>query len=187
MPMYGKRLKQNNYYGYHSMPYKLDKYVNKENRQQPSPVMQDMNGMVQPYFHVPNMNPYLNQQSFPVANPNFQATQGYPNSPMPVQYPQQSSYSPAQTIFQNPLQVQEDYYGQQQNSYQQNTFPMMNPYPKASFIQKPPSGVKSVMNSFKAQDGSLDLNKMVDTAGQMMNAVSQVSSVVKGLGGMFKV
>jgi len=30
------------------------------------------------------------------------------------------------------------------------------------------------------------LNKMVDTAGQMVNAVSQVSSVVKGFGGMFK-
>jgi hypothetical protein len=27
---------------------------------------------------------------------------------------------------------------------------------------------------------------MVDTAGQMVNAVSQVSSVVKGFGGMFK-
>jgi len=43
------------------------------------------------------------------------------------------------------------------------------------------------MNSFKGQDGSLDINKMVDTAGTMMNAVSQVSSMVKGLGGIIKV
>jgi len=43
------------------------------------------------------------------------------------------------------------------------------------------------MNSFKTQDGTFDVNKMVDTAGQMMNAVTQVSSMVKGLGGMFKV
>jgi len=62
----------------------------------------------------------------------------------------------------------------------------MNPYPKQSFIPKQPSGVQSIMNSFKAQDGSLDLNKMVDTAGQMMSAVTQVSSMVKGIGGIFK-
>ena len=67
-----------------------------------------------------------------------------------------------------------------------NGYPYMNPYPKGIFLSKQPSGVKTVLNSFKSQDGSLDINKMVDTAGQMMNAVSQVSSVVKGFGGMFK-
>ena len=62
----------------------------------------------------------------------------------------------------------------------------MNPYPKQSFLPKQPSGVQSIMNSFKSQDGSLDLNKMMDTAGSMVNAVSQVSSMVKGLGGIIK-
>ncbi len=75
------------------------------------------------------------------------------------------------------------------NSQQQmapNGVSYMNPYPKGSSLAKQPTGMKSVLNSFKGQDGSLDINKMVDTAGQMMNAVNQVSSVVKGFGGMFK-
>lgn len=88
-------------------------------------------------------------------------------------------------LFQNPLQPQEDpiygYYSPQQ----ENQF--ANPYPQQAFMPKQPTGFQSIMNSFKSQDGNLDLNKMVDTAGQMMNAVTQVSSLVKGLGGMFKV
>ncbi|WP_430755266.1 YppG family protein [Niallia circulans] len=43
------------------------------------------------------------------------------------------------------------------------------------------------MNSFKSQDGSLDFNKMMDTAGMMMNAMNQVTGLVKGVGGIFKV
>jgi hypothetical protein len=62
----------------------------------------------------------------------------------------------------------------------------MNPYPKQNAIPKNPGGMQSFMNSFKSQDGSVDFNKMMNTAGQMMNAVSQVSSLVKGFGGIFK-
>ncbi|QJX62722.1 hypothetical protein HLK66_14400 [Niallia circulans] len=47
--------------------------------------------------------------------------------------------------------------------------------------------MKSIMNSFKSQDGSLDFNKMMDTAGMMMNAMNQVTGLVKGVGGIFKV
>jgi hypothetical protein len=54
-------------------------------------------------------------------------------------------------------------------------------------LPKQPGGMNSLMNSFKSQDGSVDFNKMMNTAGQMMNAVTQVTSLVKGLGGMFKV
>jgi hypothetical protein len=54
-------------------------------------------------------------------------------------------------------------------------------------MPKQPGGMNSLMNSFKSQDGSVDFNKMMNTAGQMMNAVTQVTSLVKGLGGMFKV
>ena len=67
-----------------------------------------------------------------------------------------------------------------------NGYPMMNPYPKQNGNIKQPGGVQSILNSFKSQDGTVDVNKMVNTAGQMMNAVSQVSSIVKGFGGMFK-
>jgi hypothetical protein len=94
----------------------------------------------------------------------------------------------AESIFQNPLQPPEDGLtgGGGNQAYPGTPFPYMHPYPKQAYVHKPPSGFQSVMNSFKTQDGSLDINKMINTAGQMMNAVTQVSSMVKGLGGIFK-
>ncbi|RDI43034.1 YppG family protein [Falsibacillus pallidus] len=98
----------------------------------------------------------------------------------------QSAYYPYQQssqIFQNPLQPPEP-----EMNLQQQSQGYANPYPKASFLQKPQgSPMSSVMNSFKGQDGNIDFNKMMNTAGQMMSAVNQVSSMVKGLGGMFKI
>lgn len=87
-------------------------------------------------------------------------------------------------IFQNPLQPQKS---ESINPYYSTQSSYMHPYPKQAFVHRPPSGVQSILNSFKAQDGTLDTNKMIDTAGQMINAVSQVSSLVKGIGGIFKV
>jgi hypothetical protein len=101
-------------------------------------------------------------------------------------YQQGTNKSISQSLFQNPLSIHEDSYNYNQQTMQ-NTSPYMNPYPKASFLMKQQPGMKSVLNSFKSQDGTLDINKMVDTAGQMVNAVTQVSSVVKGLSGMLKV
>ncbi|KAF0818761.1 YppG family protein [Cytobacillus sp. FSL R5-0377] len=115
--------------------------------------------------------------------------QSYPHQAYPQQHFDPAYYSHTGSknagIFQNPLES-EDYYGHQPSKPAAPQMPYMNPYPKQSFIQKQPSGVQSIMNSFKAQDGSLDINKMVDTAGQMMSAVTQVSSMVKGIGGIFK-
>ncbi|MBP2241333.1 hypothetical protein J2Z40_001895 [Cytobacillus eiseniae] len=118
-------------------------------------------------------------------NPNFHSANMYQNY-QTYPYGQQKQQSYAHSIFQNPLEPETNsYYG---HSKQPNTVnPYMNPYPKQSFIPKQPSGVQSVMNSFKTQDGTLDFNKMVDTAGSMMNAVNQVSSIVKGIGGFIKV
>ena len=93
----------------------------------------------------------------------------------------------SQKVFQNPLFSPDGNGTQHTQSTIQNQQPYFHPYPKASFLAKQPTGVKTVLNSFKSQDGTLDINKMVDTAGQMMNAVNQVSSVVKGIGGIFKV
>jgi YppG-like protein len=136
-----------------------------------------------------NWDPYLNvvpSQNNPslsyFAQP-AQSVQGYQQIPM---YQQHSNPSYAQAVFQNPLIQPKNQSVQKQQMNSSNGHPYMNPYPKASFLTKPPSGMKSVLNSFKSQDGSIDINKMVDTAGQMVNAVSQVSSVVKGFGGMFK-
>ncbi|WP_074034002.1 YppG family protein [Bacillus massilinigeriensis] len=87
----------------------------------------------------------------------------------------------AKLLFENPLQQGEfSPYGQI------HPLQPMNPYPAQAFALKPPTGMQSIMNSFKTAEGTLDFNKMMDTAGQMMSAVNQVSSLVKGLGGILK-
>jgi hypothetical protein len=97
------------------------------------------------------------------------------------QYPSKN----AQFLFQNPLQPKEEI---PPNQYmpQMNGYSVMNPYPKPNAMIKQPGGIQSLMNSFKSQDGTVDVNKMVNTAGQVVSAVTQVSSLVKGLGGIFK-
>ena len=125
---------------------------------------------------------YFPQQYQPFGQ-NYQPGFVPPNMPYTnQQYPQKDG----QFLFKNPLQPQDDMVQKQQYK-PMNGYPMMNPYPKQSAMPKQPGGVQSFMNSFKSQDGSVDVNKMVNTAGQMVNAVSQVSSLVKGFGGFFKV
>lgn len=129
-----------------------------------------------PYF-----NPYQGEHPYPYVNSYYTPpVQGY-------QEPQSQQPSYSDLIFQNPLLSEDEPQTPYNNIPYQNQEPYFHPYPKASFLAKPPTGVQSVLNSFKSQDGTLDINKMVDTAGQMINAVSQVSSVVKGIGGIFKV
>ncbi|MCE4047252.1 MULTISPECIES: YppG family protein [Bacillaceae] len=139
-------------------------------------------------------NPYMNQGWNPMMNQHYpgyygndvnqqhQAFGGYEQS----YFHPQNAYKPnTQNVFQNPLHQQEEMYQpmMQQSMHQQ----YMNPYPKQSFNQKKQGNFKGFMNSFKSQDGSLDFNKMLDTAGMMMNAMNQVTGVVKGVGGIFKV
>lgn len=121
---------------------------------------------------------YSNPMAHAPMEPNWHGG-GY----VPYGYEQKQNIS--QLLFENPLQSQQD------NSYGGGYYPnvpnqSMNPYPQQAYLPKQPGGFQSVMNSFKNQEGNLDLNKMIDTAGQMMNAVNQVSSMVKGLGGFFK-
>jgi hypothetical protein len=137
---------------------------------QVNPYMQQVNPM-NPYVQQGSqMNPYA-QQGNPYWSHHNQSAEG------------KNDYS--KMLFQNPLEPEGDpiygYYNPQAD-YQN-----FNPYPQYAFMPKQSSGLQSIMNSFKSQDGNLDVNKMVDTAGQMVNAVTQVSSLVKGLGGMFKV
>lgn len=178
--MYGQMY--NHYYsdGYPLMPFQPSTVP--PYRQQPYPVPNGRNG-----FYRPQVLPYVNTLPFPAyplspeMNPLYlQALNGMQQESI---YQQQNG-TQTQHVFQNPLNPsgQNAVHPQQQ----MGGIPYMNPYPKGSAMAKQPSGMKTVLNSFKAQDGSLDINKMVDTAGQMINAVSQVSSVVKGFGGMFK-
>lgn len=192
--MFGRRNKTNAYhpqlweYQYNPDPNFL--YGNHQglNRQQPLPQQYNNpywnampgNGGNQ-YMQQENpVNPYMQQGNS--MNPYMQQGNHYYNQHNPM-YESKNDYS--KMLFQNPLEPEGDpiygYYNPQ-NDYQN-----FNPYPQYAFMPKQPTGLQSIMNSFKSQDGNLDVNKMVDTAGQMMNAVTQVSSLVKGLGGMFKV
>lgn len=108
--------------------------------------------------------------------------QFYQPNPSPYHY----GHLSAPDIFQNPLQ-QTKKLPMDKGGNEQLYHPQINPYPKPNYPPKPASsGWSSVMNSFKTQDGTIDFNKMANTAGQMMNAVTQVSSVFKGIGGLFK-
>ncbi|MBS2969364.1 YppG family protein [Metabacillus sp. KIGAM252] len=66
--------------------------------------------------------------------------------------------------------------------------PYPYPYPKQGPFPKQPqgSGMQNVMSQFKKSNGQYDYNKMMDTAGQMMSAVNQMSSLFKGVTGFFK-
>ena len=89
-------------------------------------------------------------------------------------------------------------YGWQNANYWEDFIPpninpmiFANPYMNHFQQQWPmpfqqPSPFHMIMNSFKNKDGTIDLNKLIQTTGQMVNVFSQISSVVKGLGSLLK-
>lgn len=182
--MFGKK-RPNNFvnYGYsgqimHQYPIGYQWNQQYANRNQPFPYQPQSKNNNWPAYQ--QQNPYYPQ--YPAYGQHIQQVFGPQNMQVPQSYTQKDS----QFLFQNPLAPQEEM-GPKQPYMPMNGYPMMNPYPKQNVLPKQPGGVQSIMNSFKSQDGSVDINKMVNTAGQMMNAMTQVSSLVKGFGGMFKV
>ncbi|RHW41288.1 hypothetical protein D1B31_10175 [Neobacillus notoginsengisoli] len=145
----------------------------------------------QPYVH--NLYP---SQIMPAAFPPYQQQLGggmpfqpYPQPPGTVPWqppPMGAGEQEDHFLFKNPLETA----GGHPQGYPpwQAGMPQMpmNPYPKNFLQPKQKSGMNSVINSFKSQDGTIDINKMVNTAGQAINAVSQASALLKGLGGVFK-
>jgi YppG-like protein len=180
--MYGHMYNYNQYGGYSNMPFQPSAVPSY--RQQLNPYLSRMDGWQRPQVYpYANTVPYSYYPPLPEMNPHFHpAGNGFQQDPV---YLQQNG-PPLQHVFQNPLNPSEQNGMNPQQKMRPNEVPYMNPYPKGSSLTKQPSGMKTMLNSFKGQDGSLDINKMVDTAGQMVNAVSQVTSVVKGFGGMFK-
>ena len=85
-------------------------------------------------------------------------------------------------LFYDPLQSKEEA-GPIHHGFQ-GMFPAY--MPKHAQPIKPPGAFGSLMNSFKTENGTLDLNKMVNTAGQMASAITQVTNMAKNLGGIFK-
>ncbi|AST91606.1 MULTISPECIES: YppG family protein [Sutcliffiella] len=107
----------------------------------------------------------FNQMSFP-----FQSQgQQYTDSPFAGPYSMQSG------------QVDQQNWGA-------NSFGFMNPYPiqTQQQFQQQQKQFSTFLNQFKGQDGSLDMKKMMDTAGQMMNTVNQLNGLIKGITSTFK-
>jgi hypothetical protein len=140
-----------------------------------------------PYPNFPAQMQSSNFQPQPPIQPYYQSNVGWNYQHSSYPYPNANPYlggkSSVQSLFQNPLEPKDPYAQHMQMNNPMN----YNPYPRPNMIPKPNGGIGNIMSSFKGQDGNFDLNKMMNTAGQMMNAVSQVSSMIKGLGGMFKV
>ncbi len=119
----------------------------------------------------------------PTASPPYEY--GYQPPPpahlsQQVQGPHTKNQSSYEHMFENPLQPEP----KKSDNLQME---LVNPYPNPMLMSKPPnSGFQTFMNSFKSQDGTIDFHKMASTANQMVNAVTQVSNMVKGLGSMFK-
>jgi hypothetical protein len=137
------------------------------------------NGYYQPFSPI---NPF-EEQSFQQFGQN--------EHPSIYQQPYQNQYQqPYQQIYQQPYQSSfQPYYGNSSgnmNGQFVNT-PYSTPYPKpAPNFKQQTSGFQTVISQFKKSDGQLDVNKMMDTAGQMMSAVNQMGGLFKGVTSMFK-
>lgn len=140
--------------------------------------------------------PYPNMHAPYQSNIGMYPHNGYHQLPMQMQMgqihaqqymgPQYAGNNMPSQLFQNPLQIEEEHIHTQH--HQANyTYPFQLPNQLPNQLPKPQTGhFNSFLNSFKSQSGNLDLNKMMDTAGQMMNALTQVSNMAKGIGGIFK-
>jgi hypothetical protein len=136
------------------------------------------------YKPFPTYNFYDQQLSDFQSGQNVNSTMYQQQYQKPYQHPYQQHYQqPYQSSFQ-PL------YGSGSNGNINAQFmnaPYPTPYPKpAPYFKQQPSGLQTVISQFKKSDGQLDLNKMMDTAGQMMSAVNQMGGLFKGVTSMFK-
>lgn len=121
--------------------------------------------------------------------PNFSVQHQTLNGPYIASSGQSPHYGTPNTqshLFQNPLEPEEDKgFSMEKYGLGPQPYPVPNQQP-VIFPKPPPGQLGTILNSFKSQSGSLDINKMVDTAGQMMNALTQLSNMAKGIGGLFK-
>ncbi len=144
--------------------------------------------------------PYFNRRSRIRQNEYFQSYPYYEHQPIGYQNPQymnttytrppefsyhQSGYLPPFQPFQQPY-GNGSFTGNVENNFLNHPYPTPYPKPMPYFKQPSPSGFQNVLSQFKKSDGQLDFNKMMDTAGQMMNAVNQMGGLFKGVTSMFK-
>ncbi|HZH62625.1 MAG TPA: YppG family protein [Metabacillus sp.] len=98
----------------------------------------------------------------------------------------QNGFQQAYNSYQQPYGSGAPYNGNIENNFMNHPYPTPYPKPMPYFKQPHPSGLQNVLSQFKKSDGQLDINKMMDTAGQMMNAVNQMGGLFKGVTSMFK-
>lgn len=142
--------------------------------------------------------------------PNYHLDQWrqYQNQGQPFFYPTQALHSVNQPHFTNPSYGIAPYsinpnanFGTEgqyiQSLFDDPLYPIYNPQENYGFTpilptypmnQPPrPKTANSWVNSFKDQEGNVDFNKMLGTAGQFVGVVNQVQALVKGFGQIFKV
>jgi len=140
-----------------------------------------MNG---PYYSSESAHPRFDLSTAFPHSPYMQPT--YNNQPMPMMgfptymgmgMPVGNNMNPGAPIMQTPPAA-----GVSNNQ----SFPIMypTPYPKYNTQNKTQP---SIMSQFKTADGNYDINKVMNTAGQMVGAMNQLTSVVKGISGVFKI
>jgi len=96
-------------------------------------------------------------------------------------YDQNLLYQPHHYPIKNPSM-----YPQQWQFQNQSFYPTPYPIGATAPSQQQHQGIQSLLSQFKNEDGTVDINKMMDTAGQMMGAVNQISGLVKGISNVFK-
>lgn len=148
------------------------------------PFYNGMGGSNQDAIYHNGMNMIPNQG---IPSQNFQGIPGLHGFPFHQMMPQTGSQSGMPQNFGNGMAMfpMQGSMPQSMNMYPH--MPFMNPYPTQNQNVKPQSSqVQSFMNQFKGQDGNVDMKKMMDTAGQMMNTVNQLNNMVKGIAATFK-
>lgn len=117
--------------------------------------------------------PFLNQQGAgnyynQLFQPYQTMQQSYQPPPTFSHAPQQPQTMPPYQYFAKPAQPNEWYpeSNTYANSYNQQT--------------------KSFIHMFQDKDGQIDLDKMLNTVGQMANTYQQVSPIIKGIGSFMK-
>ncbi|MDF4192374.1 YppG family protein [Bacillus amyloliquefaciens] len=124
----------------------------------------------------------------------------YPQQIQPLQPPYPQQIQPLQPPpYQQQGQYPQQFYPNQEYGHMQQPFApppqtampggqpgFVNPYPVPRPNQQQSSQFSGILSQFKKTNGQFDFNKMMDTTGQMVSAVNQVGSLVKGLTSIFK-
>ncbi|ANB84114.1 spore coat protein [Bacillus velezensis] len=127
----------------------------------------------------------------------------YPQQIQPLQQPYPQQIQPLQQPpppYHQQGQYPQQFYPNQEYGHVQQPFApappqagmpggqpgFVNPYPVPRPNQQQSSQFSGILSQFKKTNGQFDFNKMIDTTGQMVSAVNQVGSLVKGFTSIFK-